>query len=164
MSSFKTISTNQVMNKISFFLFILILVGSQACTKNEESQEAIDQRLIQEYLTAKNITNANSTPSGLHYIIDDPGTGAKPGADSKIAFLYVGKLLGGQLFDSSDSLVIKLNELIPGFQEGIPLINESGKITLILPSSLGYGSQGTGQIPANSVLIFNVHLLAILPD
>jgi FKBP-type peptidyl-prolyl cis-trans isomerase FkpA len=152
------------MKQYSIFLFLFIFIGSQSCTKNDETQDQVDQRLIQQYLTANNITNAQSTASGLHYIIEDQGTGAKPTENSKIEFFYVGKLMNGQIFDSSESLTIVLNQLIPGFREGIPLINESGKITLIIPSSLGYGSQGTSLIPANSILIFNVELLAILPD
>ncbi len=152
------------MKQISLFLFILILIGSQSCSKNEETQDQLDQRLIQQYLQANDITNASSTASGLHYIIHEQGTGEKPTVNSKVAFFYVGKLLGGLVFDSSDSLAIKVNELIPGFQEGIPLINESGKITLIVPSTLGYGSRETSLIPANSILIFDVELLEILPD
>jgi FKBP-type peptidyl-prolyl cis-trans isomerase FkpA len=152
------------MKQISLFLLIFILIGSQSCTKNEETQDQEDQRLIQQYLTANNITNAKSTSSGLHYIIEEQGTGIKPDINSKIEFFYVGKLLGGQIFDSNESLTIDLDQLIDGFQEGIPLINESGKITLIIPSSLGYGSQGSALIPANSVLVFNIELIAVLPD
>lgn len=152
------------MKQISLLLLLFILIGSQSCTKNEETQEQADQRLIQQYLTANNISNAKSTSSGLHYIITDEGTGIKPGVNSNIRFFYVGKLLSGQIFDSSESLTINLNQLIPGFQEGIPLISESGKIKLIVPSTLGYGSQGTTLIPANSILLFDVELLEVLPD
>jgi FKBP-type peptidyl-prolyl cis-trans isomerase FkpA len=152
------------MKQISLFLFIFLLIGSQSCTKNEETQDQEDQRLIQQYLSANNITNAKSTSSGLHYIIEEQGTGLKPGINDQIKFFYVGKLLSGQIFDSSDSLTIDLDQLIDGFQEGIPLINEAGKITLIIPSSLGYGSQGSALIPANSVLIFNVELIDVIPD
>lgn len=152
------------MKQISLLFIITILLGSQSCSKLEESQAQQDERLIIQYLAANNITNAQSTANGLHYIIREPGTGLKPTLNSTIKFFYVGKLLGGQIFDSNESLTIKLSELIPGFQEGIPLINDAGKITLIVPSSMGYGSRESALIPANSILIFDVELLEVFPD
>lgn len=152
------------MKKNSLFLILFIFISSQSCSKIEETQAQQDERLIRQYLAVNNITNAQTTANGLHYIIREQGTGLKPTLNSTIKFFYVGKLLGGQIFDSNESLTIKLSELIAGFQEGIPLINEFGKITLIVPSAMGYGSRESALIPANSILIFDVELLEVFPD
>jgi FKBP-type peptidyl-prolyl cis-trans isomerase FkpA len=73
-------------------------------------------------------------------------------------------LTNGTIFDQTTNnqmRVFVLGELIAGRRIGIPLIKTSGKITLYVPPTLGYGSTGNASIPANSVLIFDVELLAI---
>jgi FKBP-type peptidyl-prolyl cis-trans isomerase FkpA len=72
---------------------------------------------------------------------------------------YTGRLTNGSVFDSSTGATFALANLITGWQQGIPYIGKGGKITLYLPPSLGYGSQASGSIPANSILIFEIELI-----
>ena len=98
--------------------------------------------------------------SGLLYEIVSQGSGATPSANSKVFVTYTGKLLDGRVFgqesDSSKTGWI-LGTLIPGWQIGLPLIQKGGEIKLIVPSSLAYGCDDS-QLPANSILYFDVHL------
>jgi len=130
----------------------LILVSG--CEK--EPQADIDEALIQEYITTNNL-NTTVTPSGLHYIIYNQGSGGSPVSNSKVDITYEGYLLDGEVFDSGNA-EFDLNRLIIGWQEGLPKIEKGGDIKLIIPSHLGYGTQRTGSIPANSVLVFDITL------
>ncbi len=98
----------------------------------------------------------------MYYTILDPGTGQAPEVCDGVSVKYIGKLTDGQTFDeSADPVIFNLSTLIGGWQLGIPLIKTGGKIRLYIPPSLGYGSQSTGSIPANSILIFDIDLVAV---
>ncbi len=148
------------MNKL-FIALTLVALSLTAC-KKKESQADIDEKIIQEYISSHNL-NAIATGSGLHYAIDQPGTGASCNAYSDVKVKYSGYLTDGTLFDESTTgITINLQQVIKGWTEGIPYFKEGGKGMLLIPSALGYGSQSTGSIPANSVLIFNVELVDVL--
>ena len=107
-----------------------------------------------------------TTASGLQYIITQEGTGKQPAADSVVTVHYTGKLVDGKVFDSSiqrgEPIEFPLNQVIPGWTEGLQLMKEGGKATLFIPAKLGYGEQGVpGTIPANSTLIFDVELIKV---
>ena len=117
---------------------------------------------VQDYLTANNIT-ATQHCSGLFYRVETAGTGEPATACSYVTVKYIGKLTDGTIFDQKqgvDSYSNYLGNLIRGWINGIPYIKVGGKIHLYIPPSLGYGSQSNGSIPANSVLIFEVELVA----
>jgi len=141
-------------------LFLITIVAS--CKKDEAVDYGpIDKKIILDYLTANKLT-AQSTASGLYYIIKTPGGTAHPNINSVVTVDYKGYLTDGTLFDASAAgkpLTYGLGYLITGWQEGLPLIGIGGKITLFCPSALGYGSTATGKIPANSVLIFDIELI-----
>jgi FKBP-type peptidyl-prolyl cis-trans isomerase len=109
-----------------------------------------------------------TTESGLQYEVLKEGEGEKPKADSMVRVNYEGSLIDGTVFDSSfergTPIEFELDQLIPGWTEGIQLMSPGGRYKLYVPPSLGYGNQpvGGGLIPANSVLIFDVELLDIL--
>lgn len=154
-----------MLRKLISFSFVLVMIVS--CTKTETPDvvdySPIDKKIIEEYITANNDTTAQSTASGLYYIIQNPGGTAHPNLNSVVTVNYQGYLTNGTLFDSSATgkpLVIALNRLISGWQEGLQLIGTGGKMTLLIPSNLGYGSYAVGTIPANSVLIFNIELVS----
>ena len=133
-----------------------------ACNDDETSYEeqlAIDIEKIQDYLTDNGLT-AQSTTSGLHYIIGQEGTGIKPTVSSIVEVEYTGKLLSGEIFDSG-TLEYPLWRLVEGWQEGIPLFGVGGHGKLLIPSGLGYGSNEKEGIPANSVLIFDIELISV---
>ena len=98
------------------------------------------------------------------------GTGAQPKATDIVAVQYEGKLLDGKVFDSTaqhggQPAVFPLNQVIPGWTEGLQLMKEGGKYRFYIPSKLAYGEQGApqGGIEPHSVLIFDVDLLKVNP-
>jgi len=126
---------------------------------NEEEQLKKDIALIEEYLHENELT-AQSTASGLYYIIEEHGTGLKPDIYSEVTVDYTGKLLDGNVFDSGP-ITLPLYQFIEGWKEGILLFNEGGKGQLFIPSTLAYGNKDQETIPENSVLIFDIHLQAV---
>ncbi len=143
-------------------VLLLLVMGAMftmSCN-NGDSQREIDDDLIREYIE-DNMLDAQSTGSGLYYIIEEPGGDAKPTLQDQIAIIYTGRLLNGFEFDSSNGQAVQfpLANLIEGWQEGIPLFGKGGKGVLIVPSHLGYGSRPVGTIPANSVLEFDIELV-----
>lgn len=108
-----------------------------------------------------------TTPSGLKYVEVKKGTGAKPGATDVVTVHYTGRLLDGTVFDSSvergEPASFPLDAVIPGWTEGLQLMQEGGTTVFYIPSALGYGESGTpgGPIPPNADLIFEVELLKV---
>jgi FKBP-type peptidyl-prolyl cis-trans isomerase FkpA len=108
-----------------------------------------------------------TTPSGLQYEVVSEGTGSKPQPSDTVSVHYEGALLNGEVFDSSyardEPAEFALDEVIPGWTEGIQLMSVGGSYRFFIPSDLAYGEQGFGSvIPANSTLVFRVELLEIL--
>ena len=141
------------------------LKGESGSTCNYEEcrivAPASEIQSLQNYLNANSIT-AIQHCSGLFYAIDQEGTGVKPTVCNRIVFNYVGRLTDGTVFDQSQTPAdFRIDDLISGFKNGIPLIKKGGKIRLYVPPSLGYGSSQSGSIPPNSILIFNVELLDV---
>ena len=148
---------------IKFFPLILVLALLVSSCKKITPQSEIDDQVIQNFLTAKKWM-ATKDPSGLYYIMNALGTGASPTSTSTVEVKYTGYLVDGTIFDQTlgdKTFSYALNALIPGWQIGIPLMKKGGKITLLIPSALGYGSYTTGPIPANSVLIFDIELIDV---
>jgi FKBP-type peptidyl-prolyl cis-trans isomerase len=108
-----------------------------------------------------------TTPSGLKYRKITDGNGKKPKATDRVRVHYTGTLIDGTKFDSSvdrgKPIDFRLNEVIPGWTEGLQLMDEGSKYMLYIPYNLGYGEQPAGSIPPGSTLIFEVELLEINP-
>lgn len=108
-----------------------------------------------------------TTESGLQYKMITEGTGAKPMATDQVTVHYEGRLINGEVFDSSykrgEPATFPLNGVIPGWTEGLQYIATGGKAELYIPSDLGYGTRGTpdGSIPPHSTLVFTVELISI---
>ncbi len=106
------------------------------------------------------------TESGLQYEVLVEGNGAKPEATDKVRVHYHGTLIDGTVFDSSvergEPTEFGLNQVIPGWTEGLQLMGVGGKYRFTIPAELGYGDRAAGSIPPGSVLIFDVELLEIL--
>jgi FKBP-type peptidyl-prolyl cis-trans isomerase FkpA len=147
-----------MLRKLFAFAFLLLFAAS--CETDTTDYGPIDKKIIEDYLTAKNLT-AQSTSSGLYYIIEKQGSANHPNINSTIQAKYKGYLVDGTVFDSQLVLpaTFKISSVIAGWQEGIKLIGASGKIKLLIPSALGYGSTAKTGIPANSVLIFDVEII-----
>ncbi len=106
-----------------------------------------------------------TTASGLQYEVLVKGDGPMPADTSEVEVHYEGSLIDQTVFDSSyergESISFPLNRVIAGWTEGVQLMPVGSTYMLYIPSELGYGSQGTGPIPPNSVLIFKIELLGI---
>jgi FKBP-type peptidyl-prolyl cis-trans isomerase len=106
-------------------------------------------------------------PSGLQYQVLVQGTGPKPTITDKVKTHYHGTLIDGTIFDSSvdrgTPATFGVNQVIKGWQEGIPLMAEGSKYRLFIPQELAYGMRATGKIPAGSALIFDVELIKVNP-
>ncbi len=139
-----------------------------------EKAEALRKQQEQEQLQAvaefniyvqKTYPTAKNTSSGLHYIIEEQGTGAKAEKHREVSVHYTGALTNGSVFDSSHkrnqpiSFPLGLGRVIKGWDEGIALLNVGGKAKLIIPYFLAYGAQGRPPvIPPKATLIFDVEL------
>jgi len=126
-------------------------------------QATKDDKIIRAYLKEKGI-DANRTETGIYYQITEKGTGGNPNLGSNVTTHYKGMLLDGKVFDSSydrgQPLDFPLANVIPGWQQAIPLLAKGGKGTFYIPSGLAYGPRGAGGvIPPNAVLVFEVELI-----
>ena len=128
-----------------------------------------EQSIINSYLT-KNSLTAPTTASGLNYVVTTPGTGPLPVKGQTVTANYTGWILNpdgtkGTQFDSNTSskgfqFVLGLGHVIAGWDEAFQLLPVGTSATLFIPSSLAYGTSGNGSIPGNSILIFDVKVLA----
>ena len=108
--------------------------------------------------------SADSTASGIVYLIQDSGSDVRATDDrDTVKVNYRGTLIDGKEFDKNDGIEFPLNRVIRGWTEGMKLIGEGGKITLVIPANLAYGERGPREIGANSTLIFDVDLLEVRP-
>lgn len=144
-------------------LTIIILLGVVSSCKDDVTDYGpIDKKIIENYLAEHNLT-AQSTASGLYYIIEKPGGVNHPNINSAVSANYKGYLTDGTVFDESYSTgqpaTFELSGVIQGWKEGLQLIGVNGKIKLLIPSALGYGANVKTDIPANSVLIFDIELV-----
>ncbi|QQO10956.1 FKBP-type peptidyl-prolyl cis-trans isomerase [Breznakiella homolactica] len=134
-----------------------------AMAKQAEENLAAEQEFLAENGKKAGVM---TTASGLQYEIVSQGTGPRPGATDVVLVNYEGTLLDGTVFDSSYArgapAEFPLNQVIPGWAEGILLMNVGGTARLYIPAALAYGEQGAGNIiPPNTMLIFDVELLSI---
>ena len=143
--------------------------------KKQEELEASQQKLIAEQAeeNAKKgaeFMEANSskadvitTQSGLQYRILVEGNGSKPTTDNTVEVHYEGRLIDGVIFDSSiqrgEPAQFGVTQVIPGWTEALLLMSEGSKWELVIPPELACGPGGTGPIPPNATLIFEVELL-----
>jgi FKBP-type peptidyl-prolyl cis-trans isomerase FkpA len=103
---------------------------------------------------------AAKTPSGLGYTILRQGQGAKLAADDTALVNYIGYLAAtGAVFDQGMHSPLPVNQVIPGFSQGLQMTGRNGVVRLCIPAALGYGAQESGPIPANSDLVFQVEVI-----
>lgn len=117
-----------------------------------------NQTLINDYI-ALNSLDAVETEDGIFHVIEQTGGAEKPTVDNTVTVNYNGYLLNGESFDANDNATFSLDGLIRGWQLAIPLLGRGGSGTFIIPPQLGYGSSGSGPIPGNAVLVFDIELV-----
>lgn len=142
---------------------IIIIFGSLLLTQTSCSVFKCSSKMDNKTSVSDTITTA----SGLQYIIKEKGRGIKPEAGAKVEVHYRGTLTNDTVFDSSYkrnkpfSFTLGKGQVIKGWDEGIALLNQGDKATLIIPSELAYGSADKGNIPPNSTLIFDIELVSV---
>lgn len=136
--------------------------------RNKKMKEEGDVNLKkgQDWLESnKNAEGVKVTASGLQYKVVSEGSGPKPKDSDVVVVHYKGTLLDGTEFDSSykrkEPAEFPLKAVIPGWTEGLQLMNKGSKYELYIPAALAYGERGRPSIPPNSVLKFEVELLDI---
>jgi len=133
---------------------------------DEVKQLASDAEKIRDYL-ARGSIKAKQTKEGVYYKITKKGKGPKPESGQTMIIDYTGRLLDGTVFDSSIdrdqpfSFVLGAGQVIQGWEIGLQYFNKGSKGLIFIPSTLAYRDHQVGNIPPNSVLIFDVQVLDI---
>jgi FKBP-type peptidyl-prolyl cis-trans isomerase len=168
-------------------------VGMLAASQGEQPKADLEQiaPFVQEYLTARSesilaerslvgeseasnyFEELDANPdiiklaSGLRYQVIEPGSGAYPSPEDVVVVHYTGKLLDGTVFDSSvargEPASFQLNQVIPGWTQGLQKVSAGGTIQLHIPADQAYGDAGRPGIPPASALFFEVELLEVKP-
>lgn len=157
----------------------MISVKSQTEVKAEQekhalSQKETDDKLLNDYFTKNNI-HPTKTASGMYYIIDKPGSGPNAKHGESVTVNYTGRTLDGKVFDSNVdasmghakpfTFTLGIGQVIPGWDEGVELLNKGAKARLFIPSGLAYGanSPNPAAIPNDAVLTFDIEVTKIAP-
>lgn len=150
-----------IMIGIALSLFLVQRAVAGRTTAAENRQQGL------EFMAANGkLEGVQTTASGLQYLVLREGTGTvHPGPRDTVKVHYHGTLLDGTIFDSSvvrnKPISFALNQVIPGWTEGLQLMVVGEKTRLFIPSKLAYGNRRTGVIEPGSTLIFDVELIKI---
>lgn len=143
----------------------------QAKYQAEMAKLAAKNKAEGDAFLAKNKTapGVKTTASGLQYQVLSQGTGARPGPNDTVEINYTGSFVDGQVFDASakhnppGAAKIPLAGVIPGFREGLQLMQVGGHYKLFIPAALAYGAEPQPPMPPNATLIFDVSLVKTGP-
>ena len=170
-----TTKNNQKSSFSSILSLVLIIAGIvflSACSKSDNNDQqptacairaaykndsSATQRAQMIAFCNNNGITYTIHPSGILYQIITPGDTAKPNLCASLTMTYTGKLMTGIQFDKG-TITYPLKDLIVGWQIAVPLIGKGGKIKMVIPSSLAYGPNANGSIPANSPLYFEMSI------
>lgn len=139
----------------------------QEAAEQAQEQAAENKEKGQAFLAENaNKEGVQITESGLQYEVIEEGSGASPSADDRVTVHYTGTLIDGTVFDSSrergQPATFALNQVIPGWTEGLQLMKEGAHYKFYIPSDLAYGERGAGNvIEPGSTLIFDVELMEV---
>ena len=133
-----------------------------ACTNTDCIGSDVD---ITEYLAARDSLGQAAELQGLYYIIDAPGDTVRPQLTDTVLVTYRGTLTDAEetVFDETGEVPVAflLNDLIAGWQIGLPLIGQGGSIRLFVPSRLAYASSQAGNLCPGSDIVFDIDLLRV---
>jgi len=150
----------EVLNK---FQKDLMAKRTAEMTKKSEENKAKGTAFLSENKAKEGVV---VLPSGLQYKVIEKGNGAKPAKDDTVTVEYTGKLIDGQVFDSTDRsgkpATFKVSQVIPGWTEALQLMPSGSTWEVYVPSSLAYGERSVGgPIGPNETLIFKIHLISV---
>lgn len=134
---------------------------------DEDAQLATDIALIEEFLADNALEADTLLPSEIRIIINEPGEGDKASFGASVTVRYTGYLLDGTEFDTTEdgggpfTFIVDGGVVVSGWDIAIKELAKGGNATVFLPSEQGYGNRQFADIPANSVLIFNIQVLDI---
>ena len=154
------------MKKLAFAVVGLSLLVSACATVPVPPATAAGPDFLTRNAAAKRVV---TTASGLQYFIvqSGPKAGRSPTGSDTVNFDYEGKLVTGEIFDSSfargEPLTGAVDAFVPGFTEALKLMKPGDEWIVWIPPQLGYGERATGTIPANSVLRFRLALHGVTP-
>ena len=131
--------------------------------KQAEENKAKGEAFLKENKAKEGVV---TLPSGLQYKIIKSGSGKKPGKEDTVTVEYTGRLINGEVFDSTEKTgkpaTFKLSQVIPGWTEALQLMSEGAIWEIYVPSDLAYGPRSVGgPIGPNETLIFKIHLLEV---
>lgn len=141
---------------------VLVYTGTQG---QVDAVRAADMKFMAQNKAKPGVV---TTASGLQYQVIREGRGPKPAVKDTVLVHYEGRLVDGTVFDSSYSrgqpAAFPLDQVIPGWTEGVQLMATGSKYHFVVPPQLAYGAQGAGGvIPPGAVLEFDIELLAVKP-
>jgi peptidylprolyl isomerase len=135
-----------------------------------EAQQKADDEFIQQYLKDNNITNYQRQASGVYYLPQTPGNGTKVQKTSNVEMHSIGRLLnyGNSKFESTyengqtKRVRIGANQVVRGLEEGLQLMQQDEKASIIIPSGLAFGQYGSyPTIPGNAILLYEISILKV---
>jgi len=160
--------TNPQLSQSEMRTVVTELQKRLAASRQKEIKEMADKNLAEGKVFLeenKKKDGVVSLPSGLQYKVLTEGSGKLPKATDSVTVNYRGTLVDGTEFDSShkrgEPVTFQVGKVIQGWTEGLQLMKEGSKWQLFIPPHMAYGARGSGRIPPNSTLIFEVELLAV---
>ncbi|KTD35924.1 macrophage infectivity potentiator (Mip) [Legionella nautarum] len=150
----------EVLNK---FQKELMMKRSAEFNKKSEENKSKGEAFLKDNKSKDGVV---SLPSGLQYKILEKGDGAKPAKDDTVTVEYTGRLINGQVFDSTEKTgkpaTFKVSQVIPGWTEALQLMPSGSTWEVYIPSDLAYGPRSVGgPIGPNETLIFKIHLISV---
>ena len=140
---------------------VFAMVGVVGCGDDMTGPEVIEEVEFAASLGI-NLAAMTKTASGLYYEDIEVGTGERAVAGDSVRVAYTGWLTNGTVFDSGElPFQAGAGRVVPGFDEGVQGMRVGGERRIIIPPALGYGSQESEAVPANSIMIFRIELLEI---
>lgn len=157
------LTEQQMKDVLTKFQKDLMAKRSADFNKKAEENKTKGETFLNQNKTKKDVV---TLPDGLQYKIITPGTGPKPTKEDTVTVEYTGRLIGGEVFDSTEKsgkpATFKLSQVIPGWTEALQLMPAGSTWEIYVPSNLAYGSRSVGgPIGPNETLIFNIHLISV---
>jgi len=134
---------------------------------NDIANRRAEFEKLEAYFEKENL-ELTPTENGLYFLIQEPGHGPFPVLGDSVVVNYSGFLLDGKKFDTNEwnsepfRFVLGQNMVLPGWEEGIPMLNKGAKARFYITSDLAFGARHVGEVPPYSTLIFDIEVLDII--